>query len=184
MTCRKSALILVTLLAALRFPLAYGLPEPGSLAARVLPFHLHARGENKDGSTPVYKDPTADIEDRVNDLLPRMTIEEKVAQMYVHFMLHVLENHLISVFTRIQGDMDGWMNFTDPLDDTLTYNASGLVEMMSSKAGSIWGGYETPWNKFVFGVEVGQRYLMENTTLGIPALFQSEGTYLRHNYLR
>ena len=50
-------------------------------------------------------------------------------------------------------------------------------EMMRLKAGSIWGGYATPWDKFVFGVTVGQRYLMENTTLGIPALIQSEGTY-------
>lgn len=48
--------------------------------------------------------------------------------------------------------------------------------MMASKAGAIWGGYLTPWDKFVFGVSVGQRYLMENTTLGIPALIQSEGT--------
>lgn len=27
----------------------------------------------------------------------------------------------------IQGDLDGWMNLTDPNDDTLTYNATGLV---------------------------------------------------------
>lgn len=46
---------------------------------------------------------------------------------------------------------------------------------MRLKGGSIWGGYLVPWDKFVFGVEVGQRYLMENTTLGIPALIQSEG---------
>ena len=49
--------------------------------------------------------------------------------------------------------------------------------MMRLKGGSIWGGYLTPWDKFVFGVTVGQKYLMENTTLGIPALIQSEGTY-------
>ena len=46
-----------------------------------LHFPLHARGTNKDGSAPVYKNPRASIEDRVNDLLPRMTIEEKVSQM-------------------------------------------------------------------------------------------------------
>ena len=44
-------------------------------------FPLRARRTNKDGSTPIYKDPTASIEDRVNDLLPRMTVEEKVSQM-------------------------------------------------------------------------------------------------------
>ena len=31
---------------------------------------------------PLYKDPNASIEARVADLLPRMTVQEKVAQMY------------------------------------------------------------------------------------------------------
>ncbi|KAI0640646.1 glycoside hydrolase superfamily [Trametes meyenii] len=123
-----------------------------------LHFPLSARGTNKDGSVPLYKNPRADIEERVNDLLQRMTLDEKVAQL-------------------IQGDMNGWMDFNDPLDDTKTFNQTGLEEMMSQKAGSIWGGYLTPWAKFVFGVKVGQRYLMENTTLGIPALIQSEGLH-------
>ena len=44
-------------------------------------FPLRARGTNKNGSTPTYKNPNAAIEDRINDLLPRMTVEEKVAQL-------------------------------------------------------------------------------------------------------
>lgn len=47
--------------------------------------------------------------------------------------------------------------------------------MMSQKAGNIWAGYLTPYDKFVYAIKVGQKYLMENTTLGIPALIQSEG---------
>jgi beta-glucosidase len=100
--------------------------------------------------------------------------------------------------------MGGWMNFNDPLDDTKTYNATGLVrnsqlsirhtltlskrtfdmqaEMMAAKSGSIWAGYLTQWDKFVYGVTIGQRYLMENTTLGIPALIQSEGVSWFHVY--
>ncbi|KAH9949160.1 glycoside hydrolase superfamily [Amylocystis lapponica] len=115
---------------------------------------------NKDDSLPIYKDPNAPIEDRVNDLLPRITLEEKVAQL-------------------IQGDLDasGWMNLTDPLDNTKTYNETGLIEMMHLKAGAIWGGYLMPWDKFVYGISIGQRYLMDNTTLGIPALVQSEGLH-------
>ena len=31
--------------------------------------------------TPIYKDPTASVDDRANDLLSKMTLEEKVAQM-------------------------------------------------------------------------------------------------------
>jgi beta-glucosidase len=73
--------------------------------------------------------------------------------------------------------MNGWMDFDNPLDDTLTHNATGLAAMMAAKGGSIWGGYLTPWDKFVYGVTVGQKYLMENTTLGIPAMFQSEGLH-------
>lgn len=34
-------------------------------------------------SVPTYKNPKAAIEDRVNDLLSRMTIEEKAAQLQV-----------------------------------------------------------------------------------------------------
>jgi beta-glucosidase len=49
-----------------------------------LHFSLESRAENIDGSLPIYKNPKASIEDRVNDLLPRMTVEEKVSQMYVH----------------------------------------------------------------------------------------------------
>ncbi|KAH9887635.1 glycoside hydrolase superfamily [Cubamyces lactineus] len=148
------ARILLTVL-----PLLAAISRASELGVREdLHFPLHARGTNKDGSVPVYKNPHASIEDRVNDLLPRMTLEEKVAQL-------------------IQGDMNGWMDFDDPLDDTKTFNQTGLEEMMSQKSGSIWGGYLTPWDKFVFGVTVGQRYLMENTTLGIPALVQSEGLH-------
>ncbi|KAJ7775675.1 glycoside hydrolase superfamily [Mycena maculata] len=123
-----------------------------------LHFSLESRATNIDGSLPVYKNPAASIEARVADLLPRMTIEEKVSQI-------------------IQGDLDGWMDLTDPLDDTKTFNQTGLEQMVALKGGAIWAGYETPWDKFVFAVTVGQKYMMENTTLGIPALFQSEGLH-------
>ncbi|KNZ72384.1 Periplasmic beta-glucosidase [Termitomyces sp. J132] len=123
-----------------------------------LHFGLEARAKNKDGSAPIYKDPNAPIEDRVNDLLPRMTLEEKVSQL-------------------IQGDINGWMNLSDPLDDTLVFNQTGLEEMIRLKGGSIWAGYLTPYEKLVYAINVGQHYLMENTTLGIPALFQSEGLH-------
>ncbi|XP_006457607.1 hypothetical protein AGABI2DRAFT_213076 [Agaricus bisporus var. bisporus H97] len=123
-----------------------------------LHFSLGARQANKDGSVPAYKDPNASIEDRIDDLLPRMSLEEKVAQL-------------------IQGDINGWMDMSNPLDNTLTHNESGLDHMLNTRAGSIWAGYQTPWEKFVYAITVGQKYLMENTTLGIPALIQSEGLH-------
>ncbi|KAJ7165662.1 glycoside hydrolase superfamily [Mycena crocata] len=130
----------------------------GNGVSEGLHFSLESRATNIDGSLPTYKDPAASIEARVADLLPRMTIEEKVSQI-------------------IQGDLNGWMNLNDPLDDTKTFNQTGLEEMVRLKGGSIWGGYQVPWDKFVFAVTVGQKYMMENTTLGIPALIQSEGLH-------
>lgn len=47
--------------------------------------------------------------------------------------------------------------------------------MVRLRGGSMWGGYLIQYDKFVFGVTVAQKYMMENTTLGIPALIQSEG---------
>lgn len=46
---------------------------------------------------------------------------------------------------------------------------------MEYKAGAIWAGYLAPWDKIVYAITIGQQYLMENTTLGIPAIIQSEG---------
>lgn len=46
-----------------------------------LHFSPDSRATNIDGSRPLYKNPNAPIEERVSDLLPRMTIEEKVSQM-------------------------------------------------------------------------------------------------------
>jgi beta-glucosidase len=120
-----------------------------------LHFPLHARGTNKDASLPTYKNPKADIEARVADLLPRMTIEEKVAQLYVLFLSDVefiTEKHI-----SIQGDINMYMNMTDPLDNTHTYNATGLAELMATRAGAVWAGYSTPWDKLVYTITVGQR---------------------------
>jgi beta-glucosidase len=53
--------------------------------------------------------------------------------------------------------------------------------MMRLEGGSIWAGYLLPYEKLAYAVNIGQRFLMENTTLGIPALIQSEGM-LRVSY--
>lgn len=79
---RMSRLILLLFCATTtNYALAHDLEPRGDLH-----FPLTSRATNKDGSIPVYKNPEAPIEDRVNDLLSRMTIEEKVSQMYVTYI--------------------------------------------------------------------------------------------------
>ncbi|KAL4890124.1 glycoside hydrolase superfamily [Aspergillus ambiguus] len=106
-----------------------------------------------DASKPVYKDPSASIDDRVSDLLGRMTIEDKMAQL-------------------MQGDITNWMNSTSG-----AFNYTGLVQNMKMKAGSFYVGYPVSWDWIATNVKRAQDYLMENTTLGIPALVQTEGIH-------
>lgn len=53
-----------------------------------LHFKIESRAVNIDGSVPTYKNPKASIEARINDLLPRMSLEEKVSQLYVTPLFH------------------------------------------------------------------------------------------------
>ncbi|KAK9478018.1 periplasmic beta-glucosidase [Lipomyces japonicus] len=102
---------------------------------------------------PVYKNPHASIDDRVSDLLSRMTLDEKIAQL-------------------VQGDISNWINTT-----TNVFNRTGLVQNMKSKASQFYAGYPMPYPWLAEGIKIGQDYLVQNTTLGIPAFVQSEGIH-------
>lgn len=101
----------------------------------------------------VYKDPHASVDDRIADLLSRMTLHDKMAQL-------------------MQGDISNWMDTTDN-----SFNYSGLVASMDEKAGSFYVGYPVTWSWIAENVKKGQDYLLQNTTLGIPAFVQSEGIH-------
>ncbi|KAL2837576.1 glycoside hydrolase superfamily [Aspergillus pseudoustus] len=102
---------------------------------------------------PAYKDPSLPIERRVKDLLSRMTVEEKTAQL-------------------IQGDVTNWM---DP--DTGAFNETGLIHNMNLRAGAFYVGYPSPASWIAENIKIGQDYLIKNTRLGIPAIVQSEGIH-------
>lgn len=104
-------------------------------------------------SIPIYKNPSASVDARVADLLSRMTIQDKAAQL-------------------VQGDISNWINTTDN-----SFNATGLAWSMEYRAGSFYVGYPVDQQWIADGVKVAQDYLLHNTTLGIPALVQSEGIH-------
>lgn len=104
-------------------------------------------------SNATYKNPSAPINARISDLLSRMTIEEKTAQL-------------------IQGDISNWINTT-----TNACNATGLEWNFRVRAGQFYVGYAVPPGWISEGVKKAQEYLRENTTLGIPALVQTEGIH-------
>ncbi|KAJ5343246.1 uncharacterized protein N7506_003070 [Penicillium brevicompactum] len=107
----------------------------------------------KSPSSPLYKDASAPVEKRVKDLLGRMTIEDKMGQL-------------------IQGDVTNWMNST-----TGEFNYTGLVANMEMKAGMFYVGYPVAWDWISDNIKRGQDYLLQNTTLGIPAIVQTEGIH-------
>src|SRR4051794_28284340 len=104
-------------------------------------------------NTAIYKDPSTSIDARVADLLSRMTIADKTAQL-------------------IQGDISKWINIT-----TNAFNYSGLVSEMETGAGSFYVGYPVEQQWITQGIKRAQDYLLRNTTLGIPAFVQTEGIH-------
>jgi beta-glucosidase len=101
--------------------------------------------------TPAYRNPKLAIEDRVADLLSRMTLEEKVAQITPH---------------RAQD-----VNVIDP---TGTFTDETARQLMSRW----WDqNLEFPPKKAAILRNGIQRYLREKTRLGIPQLFMGEALH-------
>jgi beta-glucosidase len=97
-----------------------------------------AAAQNYTNSTTgaIYKDPSANIEARVEDLLSRMTLEDKVAQL-------------------MQGDISNWINTT-----TNAFNLSGLITNMATKAGQFYVGYPVPQQWIAEGIKKAQVSVM------------------------
>lgn len=107
----------------------------------------------RQAANATYKNPDASIDERVSDLLSRMTLEEKTAQL-------------------IQGDISNWINTT-----TKAFNSSGLEWNFRARAGQFYVGYAIPPDWISEGIKIAQDYLVHNTTLGIPAIVQTEGIH-------
>jgi beta-glucosidase len=118
-----------------------------------LPTNAYDLIRRQQATNATYKNPSAAVDDRVSDLLSRMTIEEKTAQL-------------------IQGDISNWINTT-----TNAFNSSGLEWNFKARAGQFYVGYAMPPEWISEGIKRAQDYLVHNTTLGIPALVQTEGIH-------
>jgi beta-glucosidase len=97
---------------------------------------------------PAYKNPSAPIEERVNDLLQRMTLEEQAAQLY-------------EVFSRDTLAFDAAGNFISVQDTAILNHGVG-----SFGTWALWrGGALRHRAECINGI---QRYMIEKTRLGIP----------------
>ncbi len=120
----------------------------------------------RNGARPLYKDPAAPVAERVEDLLSRMTLAEKIAQ-------------LTCVWNRKTEFLDAAGNF-DPAKARSTFPAGiGQVARPSDLRGS-GDPFEQPFRNARQTVELInaiQRYAVNDTRLGIPVLFHEEALH-------
>ena len=115
-------------------------------------------------SPPLYRQAAAPVDARVADLLGRMTIEEKVAQ-------------LLGVWNRKREMQDAQGRFDPANAKALLGNGIGEVSRPSEVARPTTGApYRTARDQALF-VNAVQKWLVENTRLGIPALFHEEALH-------
>jgi beta-glucosidase len=120
-----------------------------------------------DTSGPIYRDPAAPLERRVEDLLARMTLAEKIAQ-------------ITCLWDRKQQILDANGNF-DPAKARASFAAGiGQVARPSDPHGSGGDPLQQPFRdarQTVALVNAIQHFAVENTRLGVPVLFHEEGLH-------
>jgi beta-glucosidase len=139
----------------------------GWLGFAALALAIHAEGMAQSRvERPIYKDPKAPVEQRVEDLLSRMTLEEKIAQ--------------ITAVWKVKGDVMTPSGAFDPEKARKLYpHGIGHFTRPSDLTG-LGSPFEKPFRderQTVDLVNAIQRYQTKNTRLGIPTLFHEEGLH-------
>lgn len=115
---------------------------------------------NKNGIKDLYEDPTAPIDQRVEDLLGRMTMDEKTCQLATLYGSgRVLRDSLPTPQWKNEIWKDGIANIDE--------QANGLGTFRSSLS--------YPYVNSVNNRQAIQRWFVEETRLGIPVDFTNEG---------
>ncbi|MDQ8205016.1 glycoside hydrolase family 3 N-terminal domain-containing protein [Pelagicoccus sp. SDUM812003] len=120
---------------------------------------------NKNGQMEVYEDSSRPEEARIDDLISRMNLREKVAQMTTLYG-----------FSRILKDevptekwMDRmWIDGIGNIDEQINGN-EGWTQNLPDPENDL------PWSRHAAALREIQRWFIENTRLGIPVDFTNEG---------
>lgn len=115
---------------------------------------------NKNGKMDLYENPKAPLEDRVQNLLSQMTLEEKTCQMATLYGSgRVLKDAL---------PQNNWK--TEVWKDGI-----GNIDEEHNGLGAFKSEYSFPYAKHVNAKHTIQRWFVEKTRLGIPVDFTNEG---------
>lgn len=115
---------------------------------------------NKNGAKDVYEDPFAPMENRVQDLIRQMNMDEKTCQMATLYGSgRVLKEALPT---------EGWKS-------EIWKDGIGNIDEQHNGLGSFRSEYSFPYSKSVESRQAVQRFFVEQTRLGIPVDFTNEG---------
>jgi len=120
---------------------------------------------NKNGKKDVYEDPTARVEDRVEDLLSQMTVDEKTCQLVT---LYGYKRVLADALPTERWKTMLWKDGVGAIDEHL----NGFEQ---------WGkpieqnNYNWPASRHAWAINEVERFFVEETRLGIPADMTNEG---------
>jgi beta-glucosidase len=114
---------------------------------------------NKNGKKDIYEDPSRSAEDRADDLLRQMTLEEKTCQLATLYGYGaVLKDHLPEAGWKDSVWKDGIAN----IDEQLTGLRKDTL-------------YAYPYSSHATAINTIQKWFVEQTRLGIPVDFTTEG---------
>lgn len=120
---------------------------------------------NKNGHKDVYEDPKQPVEKRIDDLLSRMTLEEKTCQLVTLYGCdRVLHEPLPTEGWKSRVWKDGVANIDEHLNGV-------------RKSYDKFRKYIYPFSAHVDAINETQRFFVEQTRLGIPAEFSNEGIH-------
>ena len=122
---------------------------------------------SQENSKTIYKDPNAPIPNRVRDLLDRMTVEEKVAQLESNWTLPAFPG--FTAPSPFEGD-----HLNEAIVKKMAANGLGTFAQLDEFMGT--GGPANPR----LGAKkrnLLQEWVVKNTRLGIPILFHGEALH-------
>ncbi len=120
---------------------------------------------NKNGKEDIYEDPSQPVDKRIDDLLSKMTIEEKTCQMATLYGYHrVLKDSLPTPEWKNEIWKDGIANIDEHLNGFIEWNVP-IASMDIIK----------DIKKHVWAMNTTQAFFIEDTRLGIPVDFTDEG---------
>lgn len=120
---------------------------------------------NKNGRKDVYEDPSAPINDRIEDLLSQMTVEEKTCQLVT---LYGYGRILSDALPTPEWKNKIWKDGMGAIDEHL--NGFRQWGLPPSNNPYVW-----PASRHAWALNEVQRFFVEDTRLGIPVDFTNEG---------